>query len=46
MDLVGGAGIVLNECVGKCCNAASSDISLTTSAITCSTGTLGVPSGS
>ena len=44
-----GAGAVLNEgSIGgdECCNAASSDISLATSAITCSTGTLVVPSGS
>src|SRR5882757_7444280 len=42
MDLVRGVGIVLNEDgigIDKRCNAASSDISLATSAITCSTGT-------
>ena len=41
-------GIVNEGCIGvdKRCNAASSDESLATSAITCSTGTLVVPSGS
>lgn len=40
------AGIIQGDGIDKLCSIASSDLSLATSAITCSTGTLVVPSGS